>query len=261
LPGLITLIAALAVDAAVAAQHAAPDWHPTDEITTVAEGYLLALIGSTTNDTTVQAGNLDARHRLARCSQRLEPYLRRGTEIKSRTIVGVRCSGRKPWKVYLPVDVVVTQTVLVATRTLARGHTLSADDVRAQRRDVSRLLSGYLTNVGAIEGQQLKTQLLAGKILTPAMLKIRLAIHRGQTVTLVIGGGGVSVRSRGTALMNGAVSQRIRVENTQSGREVEGIVRSSEEVEVLLTRPRHFSSAAPKASSKLADTGSSNNDR
>lgn len=38
----------------------------------------------------------------------------------------------------------------------------------------------------------------------------------------------------GTALMDGAIGQRIRVENVNSGRVVEGIVRSREVVEVLV---------------------------
>jgi flagella basal body P-ring formation protein FlgA len=173
----------------------------------------------------------------------------------------VRCAGDKPWKVYLPVDVIVTETVLVASRTLPRGHILSVDDVNPQRRDVSRLLSGYISDVGSLSGHQLKTQILAGKILTPAMLQAETAIRRGQTVTLIVGTGLLSIRTSGTALADGALKQRIRVKNTHSGRIVEGIVRSREDVEVLLPQSHNISTATPKVSPNLADTGSSNNDR
>jgi flagella basal body P-ring formation protein FlgA len=251
----------LGASLALAATSTPPEWHPTQEIIAVAENYLLDRLGSSSDQTTVQAGRLDERHRLARCSKALQPYLRPGTEIKSRTIVGVRCSGAKPWKVYLPVNVVTTATVLVTTRGLPRGHRVTADDVRAQPRDVSRLMSGYMTDFEQLDGQQLKTQVLAGMVLTPAMLKATLAIRRGQSVTLIIGAGSINIRSRGIALMDGAIKQRIRVENTQSGRIVEGIVRSGEDVEVLLPNRHHFSNATPKVTSSLADTRSSNNDR
>lgn len=212
------------------------EWQPTDEITASAEKFLQARIGHSAKQTTVQAGRLDSRHRLARCSEPLVSFLRRGSEVKSRTIVGVRCNGTKPWKVYVPVDVIVTEIVYVAKRTLPRGHLLTADDLLADQRDVSRLISGYVSNPRSILGQRLKTQLIAGKILSPTMLQADVAIRRGQTVTLTVGSGNFAIRASGTALMDGALNQRIRVENNHSGRVIEGYVRSREHVEVLVAQ-------------------------
>ena len=191
----------------------------------------------------------------------MQPFLRRGTKIASRTIVGVRCNGAKPWKVYVPVNVIVTDDVLVARRTLPRGHLLVADDLVAEQRDVSRLVSGYVSNVEALVGQRLKTQLIAGRLLTPAMLQADIAVKRGQAVTLMINSGGVNIQMGGKALMDGAINQRIQVENTNSGRVVEGIVRSREHVEVLVAETRQFIHAKPKVSPSMADIRSSNNDR
>jgi flagella basal body P-ring formation protein FlgA len=239
----------------------AQDWEPTENIAAAAEQYLRDRIGPAAPRTTVQAGMLDSRHRLARCSQPLEPFLRRGTRIAARTIVGVRCAGEKPWKVYVPVDVVVTDKVLVARRTLPRGHVLVKDDLVAEQRDVSRLVSGYLSKVEDLLGQRLKTQLIAGRMLTPAMLQADIAVKRGQAVTLTINSGGISIQTGGKALMDGAINQRIKVENTNSGRVVEGIVRSREHVEVLVAESQQFTHAKPKVSPPLADIRSSNNDR
>ena len=111
---------------AIAASQA---WQPTEEIAAAAEKFLQGRIGKTASHTTVKAGALDSRHRLSLCSRPLEAFLRRGTEISARTIVGVRCSGTKPWKVYVPVNVVVTADVLVASRTLPRGHLIGAGDL------------------------------------------------------------------------------------------------------------------------------------
>jgi len=187
--------------------------------------------------------------------------MRQGTKITARTIVGVACKGTKPWKLYIPVNVVVTDTVLIAKRTLPRGHTLMADDFVSEQRDVSRLVRGYISDDEAITGQRLKTQMMAGSILTPAMVKADIAIRRGQTVTLTIASGGINIQMSGKALMDGALSQRIRVENTNSGRIVEGIVRSREHVEVLISKTNSFFNAKPKVSPKVADMRSSNNDR
>jgi flagella basal body P-ring formation protein FlgA len=260
-PTIVAILVFVLLAASGMASATTAEWQAPGSITATAESYLKKRIGSDANRTTVQAGQLDPRHRLARCSQPLSAFLRRGTKISARTVVGVRCDGVKPWKVYVPVDVVVTDKVLVARRTLPRGHVVSADDLKVEQRDVSRLVSGYVSDIGQLVGQRLKTPLMAGRILTPQMLKADLAIRRGQSVTLVVASGGLSIRMAGTALMDGALNQRIRVENTTSGRVVEGIVRSREHVEILLPTNTHSIHRTPKVSPKLADTGSTNNDR
>lgn len=253
LPLLLTLIASNS-------PAESPDWQPVDDIAATAETFLKARTGVFAGNTSVQAGNIDPRQRLALCDQALAGFLRSGTEIKARTIVGVRCSGSKPWKVYVPVDVIVTEIVLIARKTLNKGQVVTADDIVEEARDVSRLRSGYISDQAAAVGQRLKTQLIAGKILVPSMFEVEIAIRRGQTVTLTAAGGDFSIAMTGTALMNGAINQRIRVENTHSGRVVEGIVRSREHVEVLMTSNKDFIHAEPKVSEQTADTHLSNND-
>lgn len=238
-----------------------PDWQSNRQIAATAESFIQTRIGTAAGRTTAKAAMLDSRHRMAKCDVPLIAFLRRGMEIKARTVVGVRCDGSKPWKIYVPVDVFVTATVLVSRMTLPRGHILSADDLVEEQRDVSRLLSGYVTDKKQALGQILKTQLIAGKILTPRMLQASIAIRRGQSVTLTVGNGSYGISTSGTALMDGALNQRIRVENNASGRIVEGIVRSREHVEVLVSGNNHFFNAEPKVSPPVADTGFSNNDR
>lgn len=174
--------------------------------------------------------------------------MRRGAKIGARTIIGVRCSGSKPWKVYVPVDVVVTVPVYTASRTLPRGHLLTAADLVVDERDVSRLVSGYITNSAGLVGQRLKFPLIAGRIITPAMLSADHIVRRGQTVTLIASGSGIRISMTGKALMDGAKNQRIRVENVNSGRIIEGIVRSREHVEVLAPSTASFFNAKPKVS-------------
>ncbi len=255
------LFSAVLLSLVAGVSSASGTWQSTDTIAAAAEHFLQERIGPAASRTTVRAGRLDSRHRLALCSKPLEPFLRRGTEIAARTIVGVRCSGTKPWKVYVPVDVVVTDQVLVARRSLPRDHVIAADDLILEQRDVSRLVSGYLSNSDDLLGQRLKTPLIAGRILTPAMLQASIAVQRGQTVTLSVKSGGIDIQMSGKALTDGALNQRIQVENLKSGRVVEGIVRSREHVEVLVAGNGRTFHAKPKVSPTAADMRSSNNDR
>ncbi len=240
---------------------AQPQWQPVEQIARAAEAFLESRTGIYAGDTEVRANPPDARHRLPYCGTPLQGFLRSGTEIAARTIVGVRCSGQKPWKVYVPVDVVVTAAVLVARQTLIKGQVLTEDDITLEKRDVSRIRGGYLSDPRQVIGQRLKTQLIAGKTLKPGMFAADIAIKRGQSVTLTVNTGGFSITMLGTALMDGAVDQRIRVQNIKSGRVVEGIVRSREQVEILVSNSTEFFHAEPKVSPKVADTGFSNNDR
>ncbi len=259
--GTLAVLSAMLMSSLAHSDSNTPQWQPTEQITATAEQFLLGRTGVFAGNTTVQAGPLDARHRLAFCDKPLKGFLRSGTDIKARTIVGVRCNGSKPWKVYVPVDVVVTANVLVARQTLVKGQVLAATDLTTEQRDVSRVRGGYLSDLKQVIGRRLKTQVIAGKTLKPRMIAVDIAIRRGQSVTLTVNSGGFDINMKGTAMMDGAVNQRIRVRNTNSGRIIEGIVRSREHVEVLLSKTGHFSSAGSKVSPTVADTGYSNNDR
>ena len=69
-------------------------------------------------------------------------------------------------------------------------------------------------------------------MITPNMLESAVAIRRGQKVTLVNHNGPVSVSMAGEALNEATLGQRIRIKNVNSGRILEGIVRSDEMVEI-----------------------------
>jgi flagella basal body P-ring formation protein FlgA len=75
---------------------------------------------------------------------------------------------------------------------------------------------------------------LAGTPITHNLVDAERIVRRGQKVTLVVDDGGMEIRMAGRALSDGALDQRIRVENVSSRRVVEGVVRSAEVVEIRL---------------------------
>ncbi len=231
---LAVLLLTLSTDGTPVFAAAPANWTPTTDIENAAVALIEQQIGDKTGNTRVSAARLDSRLRLAECSEPLEAFLRPGTRIKDRTTVGVRCTGDKPWKVYVPVDLVVTKRVLTLKRPVSRGHVLTASDLVAVERDVTRVRRGYFTDPKALIGQKARQSLIAGKIITPSMIEAATLIHRGQTVTLSVANERINIRMAGKALSDGALHQRIRVENSNSGQVVEGIVRSREHVEVLI---------------------------
>jgi flagella basal body P-ring formation protein FlgA len=225
---LLLLLSAL-LPGAVTAES---EWQSTTDIEAVAEAFVAT--HGRARDAVTKAAPLDPRLKLRHCDRALEAFLRNGARVSRRTIVGVRCSGSQPWKVYVPVDVVVTDEVVVVRQSLSRGHRLRAGDLRREERDVSRLHGGYIVEVDSLVGQELRQSLAAGSIVTPSVLQARTLIRRGQTVTLQVRTDDITIRMAGKALMDGTLDQRIRVENTMSRRVVEGQVRSAEVVEVLV---------------------------
>jgi flagella basal body P-ring formation protein FlgA len=250
LTAIVVLLALSPIAAAASA-----DWQDLEAIRESASRFLTERIGQQSGETRVEAGFLDPRLKLPACSESLTPFLNTGTRINRTTTVGVRCTGERRWKVYVPVSVVTESKVVVAARHLPKGTLITPDAVRLERRDVTRNRSGYYRSIEAAVGQRVAQSILEGRMLAPGLVEADDVIRRGQSVTLMVETGGMRINMSGKALIDGAIGQRIQVENLSSGRVVEGIVRSREHVEVIVARQgNNFFSSGAKASAPVADT-------
>lgn len=182
----------------------------------------------------IRAQPVDHRLKLAACASALTADLPAAFARGQRLTVAVRCPGKQAWKVYVPVDVHESVDVLVATHSLARDAVLTASDFAVEQRSLAGLQRGYIADRASITGMRLKRSIRAGQIITPAFIAAPTLVRRGQRVTLVASGSGLSIAAEGLALADGALGQRIKVRNMSSRQEVEGIVRSTQRVEVLL---------------------------
>ena len=208
-------------------------WQSTATIAAKAEAHARASLSHA--DLTVEAtvASLDSRLKLARCDQPLQAFTPPNTELKNNLVIGVRCRGTSPWKVYVPVKLTANRQVLVTSRPLSRGATLSAADVRLEVQDITTARGAYLTDVAQLDGKILKRTVPEGRLVTADLLNEEDVIKRGQRVTLMVEQSGFMVQMAGKALSDGTINERIRVENTSSQRTVEGIVRSPQLVEVI----------------------------
>jgi flagella basal body P-ring formation protein FlgA len=71
-----------------------------------------------------------------------------------------------------------------------------------------------------------------GTAVTADALAAALLIHRGQTVTLAANAGGIEVRAPGRALADASARQRVRVQNLDSLKVIEGIAETEGVVRV-----------------------------
>jgi flagella basal body P-ring formation protein FlgA len=172
----------------------------------------------------VEPGDLDSRLRLDRCSIPIEAFAPPNGLRAGRAIVGVRCEGDEPWKLYVPVEIQLPGEVVVAARPLQRGQILTAVDLDVARRDLSRLHRDYFTDAASLVGKRVKRTLRRHAVVTPRSIEANEVVRRGSDVTILAANPVVEVRMRGKALDDGAAGERIKVRNLSSGREISATV-------------------------------------
>ncbi len=206
---------------------------PLSAIRNAAEAYVKSLIPPSAGESTVTAGELDSRLRLARCPAKdLSASLPAGMALQARSTVGVTCTGSVHWSVYVPVIVESKINVLVLTHAVNRDARLTAADVTVETRKTAGPGNAYLTSPTELGGRTVRRPLPAGTTLSIDMFTPDLIVRRGQAVTLVSSGGAVEVRASGRAMADGAAGARIQVQNLSSSRVVEGVVESADLVRV-----------------------------
>lgn len=175
----------------------------------------------------------DPRLRLPACATPLSGGVAPGTRSATRLTVEIRCA-EPAWRHYVPVQVRVHDDVVVAARPIARGQAIDVADLEVVRRDVGTLTAGHFRGTEAVVGRVAQRPIGAGEVLIPAVARSPTVVRRGQQVTLLARAAGVQVRVDAVALVDGGVADRVRVRNLATGRQVQGVVRSADTVEVVL---------------------------
>lgn len=182
------------------------------------------LDASNIQDSEIRVSQLDPRLRLAMCEEKPAAFLPAGAKLRGRITVGIRCHGQKPWTVYIPANIRVFQQVVTATRPITRGVKLSERDVTRIRKEVSGLRAGYYTKPAQVIGKITKKSVVEGEVFSTRGLKAPMLVRNGEQVTIIASVGSLRVRTKGTALKDAAMGERITVKNLTSKRLVEAVV-------------------------------------
>ena len=207
---------------------------PHDTIRQAAASFVQRQHAATPGRIQVEVGKIDPRLKLPMCDRPLTAFVPAGGTLTGNTSVGVQCEGAQSWKIYVQTTVRLFRPVLVAKRYLPRGTRLTASDVEPSERDVSGLALGYLTDPASLRDKILKYPVQAGMALSPRSLRAPTLVRRGEEVTILARAGGLEVRMRGVAMMDGARGERIKVKAKQSQRVIEGDISDRGIVQVTL---------------------------
>jgi flagellar basal body P-ring formation protein FlgA len=200
-------------------------------IRAAAEAAVRGVIDPVLGGVKLEATALDPRVRLGACGRKLDTFANAPRGAQSRVLARVSCAA-PAWTLNVPVDIRRTHTVLVLRRALGRGESIAASDVTAQPRELPGLASHFVARSEELAGRLTRRPLPEGTAITADALAAALLIKRGQLVTLVAESAGFEVRAPGRAMADASASQRVRVQNLNSLKIVEGMAENDAVVRV-----------------------------
>lgn len=196
---------------------------------TLAHDFLLDKFKALHGNRVANVSQIDPRLKLAAC-ENPEAFLPQGVRLWSNTSVGIRC--RNPtWSIYIPVNIQVSDQVVVAIHPIASGQTITEDDIELQTRDISGYADNALTESVQAIGKNTSSPIAGNSVLRIEQLRPAKIILQGQTVKIIAIGSSFKISTEGVAQGNASVGQLVSVK-TSSGQMVKGIAKSEGIVEV-----------------------------
>jgi flagella basal body P-ring formation protein FlgA len=138
--------------------------------------------------------------------------------------VAVRVDGRDVQAVPVTFRVARLVTVVVAAQALEPRTVLHLADFRLEARPSTEVPPDALSAVTDPADLEAVRPIRAGEVVTPRLLRPRVVVRRGETVTLVLGGQGFRITTVGLATADARRGDLVRVLNPSSKREVVGRV-------------------------------------
>lgn len=167
---------------------------------------------------------LDGQLQLSECPVPLEAFKADDSIKAGRTTIGVRCNAEKRWSIFVSVTVKVYESVIVLTRPIQRGEIVTGQHLTIEKRDISGLHGDFATAFDQVENKESVRNMPAGVVLGLKSVVQPPLIKRKDKVIISSGQDAFSIQMNGTALVDGAKGQVIKVKNESSGRIISGVV-------------------------------------
>lgn len=150
-----------------------------------------------------------------------------------RTSYSLECRDKKSWQSRATARVRVWLPVVVASRQIQRDEVLSPDMLSTRLTELEQSKLGVELNPAALLGLQAKRRIPAGQVLSRQHLTAQLLVEKGSHVLITVQSGGFSASTKGIAMEDGQLGQRIKVQNISSGVIVEAEVVAEARVQTI----------------------------
>jgi len=117
-----------------------------------------------------------------------------------------------------------TVRIVVPAHDIARGDTISENDLTYATVDGAALMSGVPTKIDEVKGMQTRRMLAAGQPFRSDDVRRPIVITKGQTVTMQFIVPGVELTAMGRAMSEGGVGDTVTIQNPVSYRMISGTV-------------------------------------
>ncbi len=175
------------------------------------------------NLVSISSGYIDSRMKLAQCTQDLEAFLPNGFRVNTQFTVGVKC-GAPFWKLYVIIKADIQVDVVVSTKMILKGESLSKENVTIKAKSLSSYHRQHFSNEKDVVGKLAKHTIRPNSAIRPNQLETDFWVRRKQEVIIMAKNKSFQVQMKGVALKNGSVNEQIKVRNSSSNKIVEAIV-------------------------------------
>jgi len=159
----------------------------------------------------------------------------RGSGVQS-FLVAASVGDKEAARFWVKAEVRFYDQVVVAARPLGRQETLSAKDLRLERREIEPRLGQPFTRLDDVIGKQATRTIQSDDVITANAIERPTLLKRGSPITLVFDSGSLRVETHGVAEEGGKIGDLIQVKNPASGKLVRG-GRKAQRLEVESVRP------------------------
>lgn len=122
------------------------------------------------------------------------------------------------------------KNVVVAAKAMMSHEVFTAESIRLERMDISRIPGNSLTDAAQVIGLSAKKDLTPGTVLNRAFLEKPVLIKNGDMVTIIARIGGIEISAPGQAMQDGTQDKIIRVKNLSSQKSIAAKVLDSSSV-------------------------------
>ena len=164
----------------------------------------------------VNLTSLNKQLRLPQCGEALQIKMAPGTKLLGNASLAVICTSPQQWKIHVAAHIDGQVNALIARHPIPRGSVIQNTDLEFVLRRYSQLNHGYYSSANLLNNMEAKRNIKMGQILTPGLVKAQKLVLRGQHITIVAQNGGLNLRVKGKALMDGQQGQTIKVKNLNS---------------------------------------------
>jgi flagella basal body P-ring formation protein FlgA len=180
----------------------------------------------------IHAGQLVSRLKLKACTD-LTPFIPPGTRLWGRAYVGLRCNEKPGWSAFIPVEVNIFSTVLVAARLLTAGQTVESEDIVMEEREITKLGPHPVMSLEQVRERVLIRGLAPGQALLMSAFRSRPVVNGGDPVKIIVQGDGFAITTEGTALAQAEAGEAVRI-RLENGKILQGAAKPGRRVEIKL---------------------------